>query len=209
MAETEPASGLGGSACGRLRAQVSSPVRVRLSAPSADPSLLPGERRASAPAPLGPGGGRPLSPGRASEHVQSRAPASPLPAARSAPPASSAPARPHSAPAPPPGLRARKAAPGALGVRGLATGAGGARAAGTAGLQARRPGRRACGRRCGRPAGRDHWVSPVSWVPWPGPLLRAASWIPSDAGKQVCADAAGSAARLHLLGLRAGALGAP
>ena len=56
--------------------------------PAATPPTGGGLRAAAGRSPLGPGGGgRPLSPGRASEHVQSRAPARPPPVARRPPPA--------------------------------------------------------------------------------------------------------------------------
>lgn len=110
----------------------------------------PSHGRAAARAPLGPGGGRPLFPGRASEHVQSQAPARPPPAR---PPAV------RSAPAPRPLAVPRRLSPDArspgepggsvlcLGLVGPlspgrpgACGRRGRSAPGTAGLRARRPG---------------------------------------------------------------------
>ncbi|XP_026635860.1 uncharacterized protein LOC113456291 [Microtus ochrogaster] len=89
------------------------------------------------PEPLGPGGGRPLSPGRASEHVQTGRPfARSAPAARSTPrprlssePAGSATAQRGS---PQPRGTVRRG-PGSVGV--LATGAGGVRASGLRALR--------------------------------------------------------------------------
>ncbi|XP_069857441.1 cuticle collagen 2C-like [Dipodomys merriami] len=132
-----------------------------------DPSREPsGQARA----PLGPGG-RPLSPGRASEHVQTgNPPPAPCPPPAPRPPPGSAGRSPRARrpPAAPPQLRGRRQPrgsgrrlrPGAGGVRapGLRTLRGCGLSPGTQGAQVRAP-----------PAGRDLGVSPVSGVPWPGP----------------------------------------
>lgn len=175
-----------------------------------DPSH--GWRAAGWPAPLGPGGGRPLSPGRASEHVQSRAPASLPPATRRLPPAARlAPASSVAAPQPgrpqprEPGGGAlcpgrvgpllAAGRPGTCGRRGRL----GSEHCGAAGSAPRGGGRVAA--RASAPASCDRGVSAVPGAP-AGTPARAAGRVPPAAGQQVCVDAAGSAAGLHLLWLR-------
>lgn len=126
------------------------PGQVWASAPQAATPPT-GRKRAAARVPLGPGGGRSLSPGRASEHVQSRCPLARRPPA--SPPArrplgarwlrrraqrrgpSAAPASPAAAPSAGPRQAARRGPRTARGRAGA-----GALGSGTAGLRARRPG---------------------------------------------------------------------
>lgn len=158
---------------------------------SPDPSWKPNS--GLTPEPLGPGGGRPLSPGRASEHVQTGRPfARSAPAARSTPRPrlSSAPAGSATATAqrgsPQPGGAVRSG-PGRVGV--LATGAGGVRASELRAL-------RGCGLGApegGRPSRPRSRGESCIRGPSPRTLAQAASWIYPVAGKQVCVDTTGSA----------------
>lgn len=156
---------------------------------SPDPSWKPNS--GLTPEPLGPGGGRPLSPGRASEHVQTGRPfARSAPAARSTPrprlssaPAGSATAQRGS---PQPG-GAVQSGPGRVGV--LTTGAAGVRASGLRAL-------RGCGLGAlegGRPSRPRSRGESCIRGPSPRTLAQAASWIYPVAGKQVCVDTTGSA----------------
>lgn len=152
--------------------------RVGCGSPAPPAATPPAGARAAAPAPLGPGGGWPLSPDRASEHVQSRAPARPPPAARRPPAACSAPASCAAAAQPgrpqPQGAWRRRPVswPRLAACRGAApglAGAGGARLRALRGCGLGAPGRRARGRRSGRLGRPRSRVSPASWVLQPGP----------------------------------------
>lgn len=163
---------------------------------SRDPSWEPNS--GLTPEPLGPGGGRPLSPGRASEHVQTRRPfARSAPAARSTPrprlrsaPAVSATAQRGS---PQPGGAERRG-PGRVCV--IATGAGGVRASGLRAL-------RGCGLGA-QEGGRPSWPRLRGESCLRGPPAKtpaqAASWIYPSRGQTSLCRHDWERAGLHLLG---------
>lgn len=196
--------------------------RVRAWATHACPSLCPGApaSRASpgaAPAPSAPPptrraaagagasrtrGGRPLSPGRASEHVQSPPP----PAARAARPAPARAARSARTPAAPGAWRRRPLPPGRVSLLAGAPGSGRCGAAGSA------PGSGRVAAGAGAPAGRDRGVSAVSGAPrrTPSgtPARGAGGLLPRRSRTSLCSRGR-SAAGLHLRGLGAAGGGAP